>query len=78
MDTTRETTLEDPAINTDALREKYYWQRDHLRLYGLDYVQRLKEAGFRVSALDYVSLLPAELRLRYALRTDDKLFIATK
>ena len=78
MDATRETTLEDPAINTDALREKYYWQRDHLRLYGLDYVQRLKEAGFRVSALDYVSLLPAELRLRYALRIDDKLFIATK
>ncbi len=78
MDTSRETTLEDPAINTDALREQYYWQRDHLRLYGQDYVQRLREAGFRVSELDYVGLLPAELRRRYALRTDDKLFIATK
>lgn len=78
MDTQRATTLEDPAINTDALREQYYWQRDHLRLYGRDYPDRLREQGFQVEELDYVAQLPPEWRERYALREEDKLFIATK
>ena len=78
LDENRETTLEDPAINTDALREKYYGQRDHLRLYGRDYVQRLAEAGFKVSALDYASQLSQKERERYCIRLADKLYVARK
>jgi len=78
LDENRETTLEDPAINTDALRERYYGQRDHLRLYGRDYVQRLTEAGFKVSTLDYASQLSQQERERYCIRLADKLYVARK
>lgn len=78
IDTAREATLEDPEINTPQLREKFYHQRDHLRLYGLDYPERLKEEGFEVEVLNYYqSLTPYEQRL-YALRDNEPLFIATK
>jgi len=78
LDENRETTLEDPAINTDALREKFYGQRDHVRLYGLDYVQRLTEVGFKVSTLDYASQLSPKERERYCIRLSDKLYVARK
>ena len=41
-------TFEDARINTPELRSKYYGQANHVRAYGLDYPQRLREAGFRV------------------------------
>ena len=78
LDPTRATTLEDPAINTDELREKFYHQKDHLRLYGRDYVDRLAEAGFVVSAIDYAAQLTEEERRRYCIRLEDKLYIARK
>lgn len=43
-----ENTLEDPSITGSRERKKAYGQKDHLRLYGLDYFDRLAEAGFRV------------------------------
>lgn len=73
-----EHTLEDPAINTPALREKFYYQRDHLRLYGRDYTARLAQEGFRVKAIDYFSQLPASERNRYALRREDILYVGQK
>ncbi|MBB1537108.1 MAG: class I SAM-dependent methyltransferase [Bacteroidia bacterium] len=78
QDRSREHTLEDPSINTPALREKFYHQRDHLRLYGLDYAQRLSNEGFTVEIVDYFSQLPASERTRYALRPDDLLYIGHK
>ena len=78
MDTQRETTLEDPAINTPQLREKYYYQSDHLRLYGRDYPARLVRAGFRVQILNYALLLPLPTAQRFALRLDEPLYLASK
>lgn len=46
-----ETTLEKAEYNTPELREKYYGQADHVRFYGNDYVQRLKDAGFDVDVV---------------------------
>lgn len=34
-----ENTLEDERINSDELREKFYGQKDHVRLYGLDFTR---------------------------------------
>ncbi len=78
QDRSREHTLEDPSINTPALREKFYHQRDHLRLYGLDYAQRLSNEGFTVETVDYFSQLPTSERTRYALRPEDLLYIGHK
>jgi len=44
------TTREDPTIRTPEARERAYGQRDHLRLYGRDYPERLRTAGFEVHA----------------------------
>lgn len=78
QDLSLEQTLEDPNINTPELREKFYYQRDHLRLYGRDYACRLAEAGFNVETLDYFSRLSEHERFRYALRREDLLYIGRK
>lgn len=78
MDTTRATTLEDPAISTPADREKYYWQDDHQRLYGLDYAQRLTKAGFLVKEDRFVMDLPKDEVGRYALPKDEIIYLCQK
>jgi SAM-dependent methyltransferase len=39
-------TFEDPSITDPAERERVFGQNDHVRIYGLDFVERLREAGF--------------------------------
>lgn len=43
-----EKTLEDKKDRTPKQRKVAYGQVDHIRLYGLDYFERLQAAGFRV------------------------------
>jgi predicted SAM-dependent methyltransferase len=42
-------TLEDPSVVDPAERLKLYGMKDHVRRYGPDYVDRLREAGFEVT-----------------------------
>jgi SAM-dependent methyltransferase len=44
-----ERTLEDPTATTRKQRKITFGQGSHIRLYGLDYLDRLREAGFRVT-----------------------------
>jgi len=44
-------TYEDFSITTKEDREKAFGQWDHVRIYGRDYVDRLKLAGFNVSVI---------------------------
>ena len=43
-----ETTYEDPSIIDPAERLKHFGEVDHVRRYGRDYVDRLRDAGFGV------------------------------
>jgi hypothetical protein len=43
-----EKTFEDPSITDPKERERVFGQSDHVRIYGPDYIDRLKEAGFTV------------------------------
>lgn len=43
-----EKTYEDSSIKTAAEKELHFGQSDHVRIYGLDYLDRLKNAGFEV------------------------------
>jgi len=43
-----EKTLEDPAAVEKKDRKRLFGQKDHVRLYGLDYFDKLADAGFRV------------------------------
>ena len=42
------TTHEDPSAVSEKDRKRLFGQKDHLRLYGLDYFDRLAEVGFSV------------------------------
>ena len=41
-------TFEDPSITEPDIRLRVFGQKDHVRCYGPDYVERLREAGFDV------------------------------
>lgn len=60
------TTDEDPTVSDPVEREARFGQRDHVRIYGCDFVRRLQAAGFEVlvlSSLDFSE----PLRRRYVL-----------
>ena len=42
------TTIEDKSATTNKLRKIAHGQNDHVRLYGLDYLDKLRSVGFRV------------------------------
>lgn len=44
-------TAEDPTVANPAERERRFGQFDHVRLYGADYAQRLRDTGFHVEVL---------------------------
>lgn len=78
IDTQRKETFQDPSIVTEADREKHYWQRDHVRLYGLDYGRRLEQAGFVVDENHLVDKLDKKLVERYALPAGETLYVCHK
>ncbi len=73
-----EVTLEDPAITSKKDRERYYWQADHVRLYGLDYGKKLADAGFTVTEDDFVKQIDTKLVERYALPKDEIIYYCQK
>lgn len=73
----REKTFEDDSITDPEERTRIFGQYDHRRVYGRDYADRLREAGFEVEDLDYAAILTAEERERYAL-PKDHLYIVRK
>jgi SAM-dependent methyltransferase len=47
---TADRTLEDPAVQTPRRRFEVFGQLDHVRRYGPDFLRRLEDVGFDVSA----------------------------
>lgn len=78
IDSSREQTFEDPNITSPQDRERFYWQYDHVRLYGLDYKDKLEAAGFKVKVDSYVKTLPTELITKYQLRRKEDVYYCTK
>ncbi|MBO7342499.1 MAG: methyltransferase domain-containing protein, partial [Alistipes sp.] len=73
----REHTFEDDTITDKDERTRIFGQYDHRRIYGRDYADRLREAGFEVMVIPYKdSFTPAEQE-RYAL-TDEDLYVVYK
>ena len=62
QDLHREKTLEDNTITDKLQRAKIFGQYDHVRVYGRDYFNTLREAGFKVEEVDYTkSMNPEEI-----------------
>jgi hypothetical protein len=78
MDIRLEKTFEDPSITSEADREKHYWQKDHVRLFGMDYGQRLEQAGFTVTADRFVMEMDPASVQRYALPTEEIIYFCRK
>ena len=68
--TQKQETNEDPSIVTPEQRAKYFGQYDHVRMYGLDFTDRLMKAGFKVSVIDYVKKLSSTEIEKFRLRSE--------
>jgi SAM-dependent methyltransferase len=75
LDLDRPDTYEDPAITEPEERERAFWQSDHLRLYGRDFPDRLREAGFDVTVDQWVRGLDPGLTKRYGLFPLEDMYI---
>ncbi|MGZ4928907.1 MAG: class I SAM-dependent methyltransferase [Halobacteriota archaeon] len=78
IDKTRNTTFEDPEIVSPTQREIAFGQHDHVRLYGLDYKDRLEKVGFLVKIDQYVKELPIETVKRCGLDYEEDIYLLTK
>ena len=78
QDWSREETYEDPSITSPEEREKHFWQKDHVRLFGRDYPEWLKRAGFEVKEFVASEVYGDDLVERYRLSKDEVLYIASK
>lgn len=61
-----DTTYEDASIQTDQERLKHYLQADHVRFYGLDIANRLRDVGFSVEVMD-ITQVPTRDVKRYGM-----------
>lgn len=77
VDYAREATFEDDTVTDPAERTRIFGQYDHRRIYGRDYADRLREAGFEVAERDYAAEVSPAERERYAL-AEDHLYIVRK
>ncbi len=71
MDIAMEKTYEDPGIVTPQDREKHFRQKDHYRLYGSDYTERIKECGFVTREGNYLDELDEEVIRRFRLPREE-------
>ena len=51
IDYKNKNTYEDSSITEPKDREVHFWQKDHVRLYGLDYPNKLEKVGFNITVL---------------------------
>jgi len=68
-----ESTFEDFSITNPKDREIIFGQFDHVRIYGLDYIERLAQSGFKVSRINI-----ANEYQKYGLNKDEDLFVCEK
>ena len=78
QDVKREKTYEDASVVTPDDREREFWQSDHVRLFGLDYGNRMEKAGFKVIEDNLVKELPKEDVIKYCLPKDEIIYHAIK
>ena len=58
VDRDYEQTYEDDSITDPDERTRIFGQYDHRRIYGADYADRLRQAGFQVADIDYAATSP--------------------
>ena len=67
QDLARTTTFSDDTITDQKKRTKIFGQYDHVRIYGLDYFDKLRSIGFTVIEEDYTNKISNNLVEKYCL-----------
>lgn len=71
LNTALEETFEDDSIVDKAARTKVFGQYDHVRVYGKDYFEKLRQTGFEVNEIKYGKSLTEAERVRFAVTKDE-------
>jgi len=71
QDLDRAVTFEDDSITDKKERAKIFGQYDHVRIYGKDYFDKLRDVGFQVEEVDHTRQLSPEEINRYRLATGE-------
>ncbi len=74
----REHTFEDDSITDPKERAAIFGQYDHVRVYGMDYFDKLRSVGFEVNAVDYTATLSEEEINTYRLAKGELLPVCKK
>jgi|SRR5690554_2382364 len=74
----RKNTFEDDSITDPKERARIFGQYDHVRVYGMDYFDKLKSVGFKVEAIDYTKKLSEEEIRRYRLAEGELIPVCRK
>jgi predicted SAM-dependent methyltransferase len=67
QDIKRATTFTDDSITDPKERAKIFGQYDHVRIYGMDYFNKLRSIGFQVEEVKYTETISADLVEKYCL-----------
>ena len=78
VDYGRTSTFEPDDIASSRDRESFFGQCDHVRIYGLDYGLRLREAGFEVQENDYTRGMSENSIIKYAIIKNEKVYHCVK
>jgi SAM-dependent methyltransferase len=74
----RELTFEDPSITSPEERLRFFGQRDHVRVYGMDFPERLTGVGFLVTVEDFAATFRARTRRYFGLLDGEVLYLCRK
>jgi SAM-dependent methyltransferase len=73
-----EETFEDSSIVTPEDRDKYYGQKDHVRLYGRDYIQRFSQSGFDITEYSPNKEMNEDMVRKYGFIENDVVMLCRK
>jgi predicted SAM-dependent methyltransferase len=78
LDQHRAVTYEDDSIVSKKDRAVHFGQYDHVRIYGMDYFDRLESVGFKTAKVNYTSGLTKDQIDRHALLEGELLPVCYK
>jgi SAM-dependent methyltransferase len=78
LENDRDVTFEDDSITDRKERARIFGQYDHVRVYGMDYFDRLAQVGFEVKAIDYTKELGEKQVDRYRLAVGELIPVVRK
>lgn len=78
LDNDRAITFEDDSITDPNERTRIFGQYDHVRIYGMDYFDKLTQVGFHVDAVPYTREFTPEEIDRYRIVSDELIPVCRK